>query len=657
MGRPALGLSFVEMVADDYESDRSYSPYVQEGHSARLWYYPDQRLELASGEAVDPFGTRPLPRVWSTARGSWLKRDTVLQAMPALHRFSMQTRPLNAWAVLADWLAGPAPKVTGRCVVRDFPRMRLSRPGLIAEEQLYLAPASGLPVEYDLIETDPLALWGHRSVAYVYSNWVPVGGALFPMASFRIVDGEIHISRTAAPLEADSAAPSIPSPVLSDTTDMRLAGPPPATAPDTVRVSDRTFVLHTRSYSNVVTLARDTVFLLDAQWNGEERARQDSTWIARLFPGRHPVVLVVSDLAWPHIAGVRTWVAMGARVVAHRSAAPFLTRVVNRRWSGAPDLLERRRAAARLRLTAVDDSLILGGGQVRIHPINGIGSEGALMTWLPGDRFLYAGDYVQGLSGPSMAYAREVLAASRRVHAEPERFAAMHMPLTGWSRLLEALAPAGLGAVGSQLDLDPASLTPGRDSLTVLLRGTPAGYQVTSLERSGAGFRFTERTEVRGMMSQETEVRLDEAGRAGSVRHVGHMPSGEMRIVLDYAEGRVKGTVQPPEASTAFAVDTVLPPGTIDDNALFPLFGALKWREGASWTFPIYVSGKRRLETRTLAVRAVEPVLLNGRPVPAFRADLGAEGRTVTFYIQRSAPHRVLRIVPVGTPIEFLAAE
>ena len=462
LNRPALGLRLFEAVSDDYESDRPYPPYLQEGHNARLWYYPAQRLELVSGEAVDPFGQRPLPTVWSNARGSWLRRDTLLQPMPPLHRLTMQTRPLNAWAMLADWSRGPAPRVTGRCMVRDLPRMRLSRPGLLAEEQLYLEPSSGLPVEYDRIENDPMALWGRRSVAYVYSNWVLVGGAQFPMGSFRLVDGEIQISRTAAPLEADSAAPPIPSQAAADTTDMRVASSQPAIPPDTVRVSDHTFLLHTRAYSNVVTLVRDTVFLLDAQWNGEERARQDSTWIARLFPGRHPVVLVVSDLAWPHISGVRTWVAMGARVVAHRSAGAFLTRVVNRHWSAAPDLLERRRAVARFRLAVVDDSLILGGGQVRVYPINGIGSEGSLMTWLPGDNFLYAGDYVQGLSGPSMAYAREVLAASRRVRAAPERFAAMHMGLTEWSRLLEALEPSVKPAAAAvPLEIDPAGLGPG----------------------------------------------------------------------------------------------------------------------------------------------------------------------------------------------------
>jgi hypothetical protein len=440
LDRPALGLSLIETASQDFQSDRTYPPYLQEGRSAHLWYFPDRQLETTTGVALDPFGERPIFSAWSTAKGSWVRRDTVYQPFPGLHRFIGLTRPLNAWALLADWESGPAPSITGRCMVRDFPRLRLVRAGTNGEERLYLDPVSGLPVQYERSEEDGTRLWGRQSIVYLYSNWVRVGQAQYPMASYRLVDGEIQISRTAAPLEPDSTPPVPPQVV--DTADMRIAATPPAPAPDTVRVGDHTFLLRTRNYTNVATLVRDTVFLLDAQWNGEERARQDSAWIAKLFPGRHPVVLVVSDLAWPHVAGVRTWVAMGARVVAHRSAAAFLTRVVNRRWASSPDLLERRRSAVRFKLTQVDDSLGLAGGRIRLYPINGIGSEGALMTWLAEDRFLYPGDYVQGLTGPSMAYAGEVLAATRRVKLAPDRFAAMHMGLTEWSKLLAALEAA-----------------------------------------------------------------------------------------------------------------------------------------------------------------------------------------------------------------------
>lgn len=442
LGHPALGLRLIETVSQDFQSDRTYPPYLQEGRSSDLWYFPEQQLETLTGKALNPFGERTLLNSWSTAKGTWMKRDGAWVPVPQVHRFNTPFRLLNAWALLAEWAGDSRVTINGRCMVRDFPRTRLVRNGAGGEERLYLDPASGLPVQYERTEEDFAKLWGRQKITYVFSNWVKVGEAQYPMASYRLVDGEIQISRTAAPIESDSGAPTPPD--VADTIDMGIAGAaPPAIVPDTVRVTDHTFLLHTRFYTNVATLVRDTVYLLDAQYDGEARARQDSSWIARLFPGQHPVVLVVSDLAWPHIAGVRSWVAMGAKVVAHRSAKAFLTRVVDRRWTEAPDLLEKRRASVRFRFIPVDDSLSLAGGSIRVFPINGIGSEGSVMTWLANDRFLFPGDYVQGLSGPSMAYAGEVLAATRRVKIEPERFAAMHMGLTDWNKLLAALAPAG----------------------------------------------------------------------------------------------------------------------------------------------------------------------------------------------------------------------
>ena len=50
-------------------------------------------------------------------------------------------------------------------------------------------------------------------------------------------------------------------------------------------------------------------------------------WVGRLFPGHHPIVVVVTDLAWPHVAGVRYWVAMGATIVSHAGSKEFLSQV------------------------------------------------------------------------------------------------------------------------------------------------------------------------------------------------------------------------------------------------------------------------------------------------------------------------------------------
>jgi hypothetical protein len=201
-------------------------------------------------------------------------------------------------------------------------------------------------------------------------------------------------------------------------------------APDTVRVGPSTYLLVNPAYTHAVAMVRDTVFLFDASI-GEGRARQDSSWIARLFPGNHPVVLVVTDVAWPHVAGVRFWVARGAILVTHRLSEPFLSQVLARRWTKTPDALEAVRHRVRPVFRVADRAQRLGGGGVLLAPIDGVGSEGALMAYLRTDEFLWAGDYIQGLE-PAL-YTNEVWRAARREGIVPRRTAAQHLRLTDWS--------------------------------------------------------------------------------------------------------------------------------------------------------------------------------------------------------------------------------
>jgi len=213
---------------------------------------------------------------------------------------------------------------------------------------------------------------------------------------------------------------------------------------DTMRLGANAFLMLNRAYRGGLLLARDTVWVLDAT-QGEDRARADSAWIAKLFPGKHAVAVVVTDLAWPHISGVRFWVARGATIVTHPMSREFLQRVVDRRWTLKPDALEQTKPRATIRFRFVSDSLVAGGGAIRLYPIDGVGSEGALMAWLPDTKFLWAGDYLQDNTEPTQ-YATEVWTATRRAGIMPERVAAQHLDLTPWKTIADLGARLAPGA-------------------------------------------------------------------------------------------------------------------------------------------------------------------------------------------------------------------
>jgi hypothetical protein len=433
LGLPSVGTGVRTSTVTDvlnmpYQSDRMYPPFLWTSrtlHLAMDWSRGIQRADQGTAQNTVAFITDSLRRVAVTSRGTMLlaRRQAGL----------LDERAMDPWTVLADWRSAPDVRVAEECLYRDYWRTVLSRTTADGNERLFIDPKTGLPTKLD--RREPHYLWGDVGVEYLWTIWTPVKGsrALAPQFAFRLVDGETDEHRVLdnnTLVARDCAGPhAVPA-------DATPAPAPPPLDPDTVRVSPNTFLLSTRAYTNVVSLQRDTIFVLDAQTSAE-RAQRDSAWVGKLFPGRHPLVLVVTDLAWPHIAGVRYWAAQGATILSHPASKAFLARVLDRKWTTQPDVLEQRRSRFHFTFRPVNGTLSLAGGAIQLSPIDGAGSEGALMAYFAAERFLYAGDFIQG-GGPesfSATYAREVAAAVMRAKYAPDRFAAMHVPLTDWAQL------------------------------------------------------------------------------------------------------------------------------------------------------------------------------------------------------------------------------
>jgi hypothetical protein len=371
-------------------------------------------------------------------------RDSTTRPSPGARATALVSRGLNPWAVLLDWSADSTVRVIARCPYRDYDRVVLGRRGPYGDEQLFLTQAA-VPVKLD--RTEPHYLWGQQHVEYLYSTWILSDSVAFPGSGIRMADGRVIVNRTYGLIHL-APRDSAPGLTLSAPAEpLRPPRVPQAPPPDTQRIAPGIVVLLSPAYNEAITLARDTVFIFDAT-QSDDRARQDSALIARIFPGHHyPVVLVVTDLAWPHVGGLRFWVASGATIMSNRANRAFLEQVVARRWALAPDKLERHRATARFHFRPVSGSLALAGGDVIVHAIDGIGSEGALMVYVKDARFLWASDYVQDVDNPSL-YALEVWRAVARAGWTPDRVDAEHIPVTPWARIGELVG--GLDVEGGE---------------------------------------------------------------------------------------------------------------------------------------------------------------------------------------------------------------
>ena len=406
------------------QSDRMYEPYIPNVFDRNMWYDPQSGL-IARQPPERPIAAGAQAAELIGPTEAYFIRDTIAMRIPQADSRPGALHSLNPWHVLRRWDARAAEvQVVSLCTYREQPRIVLS----LDTERLYLTVSDATPVKLEREEAH--YLFGQVKAEYLWSTWWGVrGGGRYPVASFLQYDGETYhrlsMGVGTARLVARDSAPRFTIPANITTPPANLTS---MTAdPDTVRVSANTWMLVTRAYTQAVTLQRDTVFVLDAT-SSEARARADSAWIAKLFPGQHPIVVVVTDLAWPHISGVRFWVARGATIVSHRNSEAFLRMVVDRKWTRAPDALENARRTARFRFVGVTDSLRLAGGAVTVHALRGQSTEGAIGAWVPGDQFFWAGDYVQG--GGDSPYARDVADTLRALGIAPAKIGAQHVTLS-----------------------------------------------------------------------------------------------------------------------------------------------------------------------------------------------------------------------------------
>ena len=432
IGDRVLHSKAITASAQNYQSDRTYPPFFATMNEEEIWFDPGTGVLRVQSQGVFP-GSGPLPVSTNIDDGTNVQviRGERTTAIP---RRQASSRYLNAWAVIRDWSAALDVRVAGSERYRDYPRIVLTRKTSPGEQRLYVDPKTGFPVKLDLFE--PHYLWGQRHIEYVWSNWTMTSGVVLPGTAFRIADGDVELSQTVGTTELilPSAAPSLtppPAPAKPPADLPMFLQPLP---PQAIPVSASLYLLSNPGYNEVIARANDEIYIFDAT-QGEERARQDAEQIRKLFPGAHKLNVVVTDLAWPHIAGVRYWVSQGATIIAHAAARDFLLRVIDRRWTLSPDSLERKRRrdgnGVKLSFLPVDRELSFAGGAVKVAPIDGIGSEVALLAFVLKERFLWASDYIQSLERPSL-YAGEVLQAAKRTRCLPDIVAAEHLPITDW---------------------------------------------------------------------------------------------------------------------------------------------------------------------------------------------------------------------------------
>lgn len=287
----------------------------------------------------------------------------------------------------------------------------------------------------------------------------------------------------------------------------------------------------------------------------------------------------------------------------------------------------------------------------------------AQLLGLPAD---YVQTYRQRLAAVTATAARDAAAAAM----QPDR--ALIVVVGDGAKLhdrLRAIAPVRLvsveGATLAAADLVAKSaashltlnrLRPRSDSFTIFVQGNPFGYQRSTLERAGDTWRYVEEVSIGPMVQQRTEVTfgVDLAMRA--VAQTGRVQGMDAKIDVRYAGGRATGsatTPQPTGGVKTIAVDAEMPAGAVDDNALTALLPAFNWAAGAKFTVPVFQAGKGEPASLTLTVTGEEAATVPAGTIATWKVEVAGNDQPVAFWVEKAAPHRLVKIAVIGAPFEF----
>ena len=213
--------------------------------------------------------------------------------------------------------------------------------------------------------------------------------------------------------------------------------------------------------------------------------------------------------------------------------------------------------------------------------------------------------------------------------------------------MLAGLLSLGRAAAAhDQLPIDAAALLGRHDSMVVLVRGQPFGWQTSQLIRTADGFRVVEQFSLGEFVQQRTEILLGKDGTIRWVQRGGTVNGVTVHTSLEYRRGRVRGVSVAPVAGAPMTLETdkALPAGTIDENAIALYLPTLPWALGAKFSFNVFSGDENAVRPMTLTVLGTATVTLASGSVEAWEIQLDGGPATVRYYMTRSEPHRMARM-------------
>lgn len=318
--------------------------------------------------------------------------------------------------------------------------------------RLYLNGYTALPEAVEWTRPHPYDVfwnvWGDVTTRIVYGMWsLEPNGLRYPrqwsIERNGLPDSDITITSLQINPAVDSGTSSIPADVRRDfLAHTRTIAEVPLGIPGQPAVEIEPGVVHIPGAWNVNLIRQsDGIVVLEGPISSAYSVKVLAAAQKR-FPGVPVKAVITTSDSWPHIGGLREFVARGIPIYALDLDKPILQRLFSAPHTLLPDDLQEHPRAPEWRLFGKGTPLGSGPNRVELIPYHTETGERQTLVYFPQYRLLYTSDLFapdQGKTWFTPEYLLELRNAVAHEHLAVDNIFGMHYGVIPWKTVTTAL--------------------------------------------------------------------------------------------------------------------------------------------------------------------------------------------------------------------------
>ena len=357
--------------------------------------------------------------------------------------------------VLLNALAAPDLKYVGEETVQGTPNNIVAFSWKGSPARIYLNKNSGLITLTDVVKARSTelfwAIWGDFSEKNYYSFWnLEKGGFRYPHQIDTYYNGQPLRMDTIVDLEVNESAPAdtfnisdtvraaYSSARRSSYADLPLGRadrPPVDVAPD--------FTIIRGNWNVTLVKQAEGIVVIEAPISSAYSVKVLDE-VKRRYPTEKIKCLISTSDNFPHLGGLRQYVAAGIPVYIVDANKPIVDRLIAANYTTYPDDLEKNPQRKKAKLNLVSGKTVIGSGtnELDLYPIRTETGERMMMIYAPQLKVLYGADLIQPLPTGGFfmpEYITELRDAAEREKLDVARVFAIHSAPFEWTKVLDTL--------------------------------------------------------------------------------------------------------------------------------------------------------------------------------------------------------------------------